>query len=340
MAHQQQPELAGWKKELARAFRRPEELLRYLDCDAPELLEARPATADFPMLVPRGFAALMRRADPRDPLLLQVLPSAAESLPVAGYCKDPVDDRAACRAPGLLRKYAGRALIIVSGACAVHCRYCFRRHFSYTRQLLAHPNTDQGEERIHAALAAIAATPNVHEVILSGGDPLLLDDDALSRLVKHIEQLEQVRRLRLHTRLPVVLPSRITPALCTLLSSSRLRPVLVIHANHAAELGAAAATALDKLAQARIPLLNQSVLLRNVNDNAEVLAALAERLFDLGVINYYLHQLDRVDGAAHFEVADEQARQLLASLHARLPGYLVPRLVREIPGAPGKTPLA
>ena len=283
------------------------------------------------MLVPRGFAALMQPGDPRDPLLLQVLPQAAEQLSVEGFRADPVQDAEAIRAPGLLQKYRGRALLLVTGACALHCRYCFRRQFPYAEHASG--------QRFDAALAVLQESSDVREVILSGGDPLMLDDDALAYLLSRLEAIGHLRRLRLHTRLPVVLPSRVTSALCRLLSRGRLRPVIVTHVNHPAELGGAAADALDRLGRARIPLLNQSVLLRGVNDDADLLATLAERLFDLGVTNYYLHQLDRVSGAAHFEVDDGRALRLQRQLRERLPGYLVPRLVREQPGASHKTPL-
>jgi EF-P beta-lysylation protein EpmB len=326
-----EPGRLGWKAELAQAFTRPADLLRYLGIAQAELAGAVAASDQFRTLVPRGFAALMRPGDARDPLLLQVLPRAAELLPAAGFCADPVGDAGAIRAPGLLQKYAGRALLLVTGACAVHCRYCFRRQFPYAEHASG--------QRFDAALDALQASADVPEVILSGGDPLMLDDDALASLVARLETIDHLRRLRLHTRLPVVLPSRVTSALCRRLSRGRLRPVLVIHANHPAELDGAAADAIGRLGRAGIPVLNQSVLLRGINDDADVLATLAERLFDLGVTNYYLHQLDRVSGAAHFAVDDSRALFLQEQLRRRLPGYLVPRLVREQAGATHKTPL-
>jgi EF-P beta-lysylation protein EpmB len=232
-----------------------------------------------------------------------------------------------------LQKYAGRALLLATGACAVHCRYCFRRHFPYA-------DDGASRERLSRALDALAQATDIGEIILSGGDPLLLDDGALGALVERLDAIGHLRRLRLHTRLPVVLPSRITPGLLGVLEGTRLRPVIVIHANHPAELDSDAAAALTALGAARIPLFNQSVLLRGVNDDAGVLAELSERLFELGVVNYYLHQLDRVAGSAHFEVSDDSALGIMDALRARLPGYLIPRLVREIPGAPSKTPLS
>jgi len=326
-----EPGTLGWKTDLAQAFTRPADLLQYLGIAQDSLAGAMSASEQLRMLVPRGFAALMQPGDPHDPLLLQVLPRAAELLPAAGFCADPVGDEGAIRAPGLLQKYAGRALLLATSACAVHCRYCFRRQFPYAEHASG--------QRFDAALDVLQASADVREVILSGGDPLMLDDDVLASLVARLEPIDHLRRLRLHTRLPVVLPSRVTSALCRLLSRARLRPVMVIHVNHPAELRDAAADAIGRLGRAGIPLLNQSVLLRGINDDADVLAKLAERLFDLGVTNYYLHQLDRVCGAAHFEVDNSRALLLQEQLRQRLPGYLVPRLVREQAGEKHKTPV-
>jgi EF-P beta-lysylation protein EpmB len=321
-----------WKRELAEAFTRAPALLAYLGLDSASLARDIDTARDFPMLVPRSYADAMRRGDPADPLLRQVLPLKSERKRVAGYARDPVDDTAARRAPGLLQKYAGRALLMPTGACAVHCRYCFRRHYPYA---------DSGPrgKRLDDVLQTLADAVDINEVILSGGDPLMLDDSALAELTARLAQIAHLRRLRLHTRLPVVLPSRITASLCRTFAECRLRPVVVIHANHPAELGPATRAALARLRACGTILFNQSVLLRGVNDDAAVLAALAEALFEAGVVNYYLHQLDRVEGAAHFEVPDDRALSLMAELRAWLPGYLVPRLVREEPGAPSKTPL-
>jgi len=321
-----------WKRDLALAFTRPAELLAYLGLDPALAVGGGEAAHGFPLLVPRGFADLMEPGNAADPLLRQVLPLPDEDTERPGYTRDPVGDRNAVLAPGLLQKYPHRALLITTGACAVHCRYCFRRHFPYREETSRANRT--------AALSALALRPDIDEVILSGGDPLMLDDAALGRLLDRIEDIAHVTRLRLHTRLPVVLPSRITPALCERLAGSRLKTVVVIHANHPAELGAAAAAALDALGARRLLLLNQAVLLRGVNDDPDVLAALSERLFALGVRPYYLHMLDRVAGAAHFDVAEERARRLMNHLRARLSGYLMPRLAREVPGADSKVTLA
>ncbi|MBK1701728.1 EF-P beta-lysylation protein EpmB [Thiococcus pfennigii] len=327
-------QIPQWRRDLVGAFTRPSELLGYLGLDPAALpTVANDAAADFPFLVPRAFAAQMRRGDPDDPLLSQVLPRREELAPCPGFGEDPVGDGAAQCAPGLLRKYPGRALLIATGACAIHCRYCFRRHYPY-------PRATAGRDATAAALAAIAADPSIEEVILSGGDPLLLDERRLTRLVNALEAIPHLRRLRLHTRAPVVLPNRVDGPLCRLLATTRLRPLVVIQANHAHELGEAARAALAALREAGVQLLNQSVLLRGVNDETERLIALSEALFECGVLPYYLHLLDRVRGAAHFEVDTGRAGHLLAEVRARLPGYLVPRLVREEVGRPSKTPIA
>jgi EF-P beta-lysylation protein EpmB len=326
-----QPE--GWQRELAEGFRLPSELLAALGLDP--ALPGVDLAADnpFPQRVPVSYVRRMRYGDPADPLLRQVLPLLAErEPPPPGFLRDPVGDLAAERAPGVLRKYRGRALLITTGACAIHCRYCFRRHYPYGDAMRA-------EDEWQAALEAIAGGEDLTEVILSGGDPLSLANHRLAALVERLEALPRLRRLRLHTRLPVVLPSRVDDALIRLLADTRLKPVVVIHANHPAEIDEEVRGALARLAAAGAILLNQSVLLRGVNDDAGVLAELSEALFEAGVTPYYLHMLDRVAGAAHFEVEQERAREIHAQLRGRLPGYLVPRLVREEPGADAKTPV-
>ncbi len=324
---------AAWQRLLAEAVTDPAELVALLGLD-PALVEpARRAAARFGLRVPRGFVARMRRGDPADPLLRQVLPLGAELDEVPGFVADPVGELASAVAPGVLHKYAGRALLVATGACAVHCRYCFRREFPYEAQAAA-------AGRWRHAVAALAADPDVHEAILSGGDPLSLGNARLGALVGELESLPQLRRLRIHTRQPVVLPERVDAGLLALLGGTRLKVVVVIHANHAAEIDGAVERALGALAARGALLLNQSVLLAGVNDSAEALADLSERLGAAGVLPYYLHLLDRVRGAAHFEVAEETAVALVESLRQRLPGYLVPRLVREEPGAGSKTPVA
>ena len=320
---------AGWAREWAGGFSRVGELLDWLGLDAGALGVSELAERSFPFRVTRSWAARIRPGDPADPLLRQVLPVAAETLSRPGFGSDPVGDLESQRAPGLLQKYAGRALLITTGSCAIHCRYCFRREFPYSSQRLSPRQLDQ-------TLAAIADDAGLHEVILSGGDPLSLPDGHLAELLGRLAMIPQIRRIRIHTRLPVVLPSRVGAGLLDLLTRPPQPVVMVVHSNHAQELDGEVAQALGRLRAAGITLLNQAVLLRGVNDDTGALAALSERLFDCGVLPYYLHQLDRVQGAAHFEVDDARARALMRELSARLPGYLVPRLVREVAGEPAK----
>lgn len=321
-----------WQDALRDAVRSPAELLELLGLPR-TLLDAYPRAAQsFPLRVPRAYVARMRRHDPDDPLLRQVLPLAAEDDDSAGYGPDPVGDLAALTAPGVLHKYRGRALLVTTGACGVHCRYCFRRHFPYGD---ANPAVDQWRP----ALAYIATDTTISEVILSGGDPLSLPDARLAELIEQLAALPHVRRLRLHTRLPIVLPERVDDGLCAWLAATPLQKVVVVHANHANEIDSATAAALGRLRGCGATLLNQSVLLRGVNDAVASLAELSEALFAAGVLPYYLHLLDKVGGAAHFDVTETEAVRLVAELRARLPGYLVPRLVREIAGEASKRPI-
>lgn len=290
------------------------------------------AAGDFGLRVPRSFADRMRHGDARDPLLRQVLPLADELRPVAGYTQDPVGDRAAHKGPALLRKYHGRALVMTTGSCAVHCRYCFRRHFPYYKQSVR-------ESLLCDLFDEIRADGSIEEVILSGGDPLSLGDSRLATLVNGIRAIGHVKRLRVHSRLPVILPSRVTPGLIQLLASGQVPAVVVLHINHPREIDAEVRQSLGAMRSAGISLLNQAVLLKGVNDDADTLCELSETCFDAGILPYYLHQLDPVSGAAHFAVDDQQARDIAQRLRARLPGYLVPRLVREIAGAESKVPL-
>jgi EF-P beta-lysylation protein EpmB len=309
----------------------PRELLALLGLS--HLANRLPAgDAGFPLKVPRGFVARMRHGDPDDPLLRQVLPQLAECDEVPGFIDDAVGDLAAAKDHGVLHKYEGRALLIAAGSCAVNCRYCFRRHFPYAEELAA---THAWRE----AVACLAADPSIREVILSGGDPLVLSTQKLTNLTDALRGLPHVLRLRVHSRLPVVLPERIDAAFCAWLSGLPLQRVVVLHANHPDELDASVGAACSRLREAGATLLNQSVLLRGINDDAGTLADLSERLFAFGVLPYYLHQLDRVRGTAHFEVPDARARELAGMLRMRLPGYLVPLLVREVPGGVAKRPL-
>jgi EF-P beta-lysylation protein EpmB len=323
---------ASWQQQLAEAITDPQELLRLLDLAPQHVPAALSAASAFRLRVPHSFVRRMRRGDPADPLLLQVLPGARELIETPGFNVDPLAEQAAARAPGLLQKYFGRALLITTGACAVHCRYCFRREYPYAE-------ADTGG-RWRSALETIAADDSIEEVILSGGDPLALNDARLRQLTDALRKLPQVRRLRLHTRTPVVLPARVDDGFIGWLASLPWPTVIVLHANHANEIDAAVRAAAARLRSAGATLLNQSVLLAGINDSLAALEALSQALWSAQVLPYYLHLLDRVRGTAHFEVSESQARLLLAQLAARLPGYLVPRLARESAGAPAKTVIA
>jgi EF-P beta-lysylation protein EpmB len=285
----------------------------------------------FPLRVTHSFAARMRTGDINDPLLLQVLPLHLENQLTPGYSTDPVGDLPASKSPGVIHKYHGRVLLITTGACAIHCRYCFRRHFPYSH---ANPAADDW----HQALQYIARDSSISEVILSGGDPLSLSDQKLLHLASLLAQIPHVTTLRIHSRLPIVVPQRISDTFIAQLAALRLQIVMVIHTNHANEINTEVLTALEQLRRYNIPLLNQSVLLHNINDNARTLAALSRALFAHGVMPYYLHTLDAVQGAAHFAVDKQSLRAIYAELSRLLPGYLLPKLVTERADADYKIP--
>ena len=309
------------------------QLLQRLELSPAQAGFSPEAALDFPLRVPRAYADLMERGNPADPLLRQVLATGEETAEVYGYGGDPLAESEFSPVPGILHKYHGRVLLVVTGAFAVHCRYCFRRHFPYNEQQATGARLDE-------ALAWLEQRPDVEEVILSGGDPLSLSDRRLAELLSRLRAIPHLRRLRIHTRLPVVEPARLTPRLREELTDNPWQTLLVLHANHGREIAAALTQGLELLRRDGVTLLNQAVLLRGVNDAPEELASLSERLFAAGVLPYYLHLLDPVAGAAHFEVPEERARLLHEQLRARMPGYLVPRLVREDPGATAKTLVA
>jgi len=318
---------------LTQTITKPEVLFEALGLDARLLPGARAANQTFALRVPAPYLARIRRGDPDDPLLKQVLPVGAELEEQPGYVADPLEERAARRAPGLLQKYAGRALLIATQACAIHCRYCFRREFPYAEQA-----SEEGA-RWSEALAAIAADSSIEEVILSGGDPLSLSDARLQQITDALAAMPHVKRVRVHTRTPVVLPQRVDDGLCAWLATIRQPVVFVLHVNHPDEIDADVRNACARLRAAGVTLLNQSVLLAGVNDDVETLKRLSVDLMAAGVLPYYLHLPDRVRGTAHFDVAKGRAKALIAALTSQLSGYLVPRLVREIPGQPSKTPV-
>jgi L-lysine 2,3-aminomutase len=317
---------------MAAAVTDPAELCRLLDLPQALAHEAAEAAAGFPLLVPREFLARARHGDSADPLVVQVLPKAAEKAATAGYSTDPLGEAGSTCCPGLLWKYHGRSLMVTTGACAVHCRFCFRRHFPYAAEQIA--------ADWEAPLARIAAETSLDEVILSGGDPLSIADEHLARLARRLAKIRHLKRLRLHTRVPIMVPQRVDNELLSWLRETRLTSVVVVHVNHPAEIDAAVAAALGRLVDAGIPVLSQAVLLRGVNDRVEILAELCSRLLDLRVMPYYLHQLDRVAGAAHFAVPETTGIALMAQLRKLLPGYGVPRYVRETAGGQNKEVLA
>lgn len=326
------PRSADWKNALSEAIRDPAELLSLLQLPRDLLPAAREAAREFPLRVPRGYLTGMEKGNPDDPLLRQVLPLNDELLSVEGFNADPVGDSQASALPGLLHKYNKRVLLTLTGACAIHCRYCFRRHFPYGDE-------NPGRDNWQGVVDYLTQHPEVEELILSGGDPLMLDTTQLYRLTDKLIPLQQLKRLRIHTRLPVVLPERIDSGLLAWLNTLPWQIIVVIHANHPEELGHGQQIALEQLQQLGVTLLNQSVLLRGINDTTSTLIALSRRLFECNVLPYYLHQLDRVSGASHFEVHEQQSKNLLRSMQDNLPGYLVPRLVREIAGKPCKQTL-
>lgn len=316
----------SWQQQLARAITDPLELIQVLGLPESLAAGARQAAISFPLKVTEAYLSCIRKGDPNDPLLRQILPQSEENQHLPGFVTDPVGDAQASPAPGLIHKYQGRALLITTPACAIHCRYCFRRHYPYQQ-------ASANRENLDIALDIIEQDKSINEIILSGGDPLTLSDQRLQQLIYKIEAIEHVSILRIHSRLPVILPDRITDSFTETLVNTRLHPVLVIHSNHPNELSQEVMSGLLQLQQNSITLLNQSVLLKNINDDTDTLVEMSHKLFSAGVLPYYLHMLDPVQGAAHFQVDDEDALELYQSLRARLPGYLVPKLVREIAGS-------
>ena len=326
-------ESASWQQLLTDSITTPESLLQQLDLDpAHWLVGARAGHRLFPVRVPVPYLGRIEKGNPDDPLLRQILPLDAETEHKSGYVRDPLAEAGAIPATGLIRKYRSRALLMVTGQCAINCRYCFRRHFPYDQHRLA-------PEARTAALDVLRQAPEINEVIFSGGDPLAVNDRLLARWSQELAGIPHLRRLRIHTRLPIVIPQRVNGPLLDWLASSRLQTVMVLHVNHPNELDHDTRQALLKLRNAGVTLLNQSVILKGVNDSVVTLAELSEALFESGVLPYYLHAFDPVEGAHHFNVSDDEARGLVRSLVEQLPGFLVPRLVREVPGKPGKTPL-
>ncbi|MCL6415621.1 EF-P beta-lysylation protein EpmB [Aestuariirhabdus sp. Z084] len=321
---------SSWQQLLGDAIRDPNQLLQALDLEAEASSLLEQAHQQFSVVVPEPYLARIKRGDPKDPLLLQVLPSAQELHQTPGFNSDPLGEAASNPLPGLIHKYHNRVLLTLAGHCAINCRYCFRRHFPYQ---------DNTPDRAHwlKVLDYIHQRPEIDEVIFSGGEPLAVNDQRLAWLCAELDKIPHLKRLRIHTRMPVVIPQRIDDRLLHWMGEGRLHKIMVIHSNHPNEIDEAVALAMHKLSRHGVRLLNQSVLLHGINDNEATLEALSNRLFDAGVQPYYLHLLDRVEGAAHFEVAEKRAQQIIANLRGRCSGYLVPSLVRESAGKNAKT---
>ena len=319
----------NWQQQLALAFNNIDDLCRYLHLSPKDLPVSAAAAASFPLRVPLSFAACMQKGDPHDPLLRQVLPVNDELSVYPGFNNDPVGDLASATLTGVLHKYHGRALFINTGSCAINCRYCFRRNFPYADLQL-------GKQAENAGISYIQENPDITEVILSGGDPLLLSDARLAKLLQQLNAIKHLKRIRIHSRLPIVLPARITDEFINTLTQSAKQIVLVVHCNHANEINPRVIAACQRLRSHGITLFNQSVLLQGVNDNVAALCALNEQLFSHGVIPYYLHLLDKATGTGHFDVSEAAATGLIKQVQAALPGYLVPKLVKEQAGALSK----
>lgn len=321
----------SWQKELGSVVTDPKQLLSLLNIDSNDYVQHFKARKLFPVRVPHSFIKRMKKGDINDPLLKQVMPISKEFVVSQGYSEDPLEEHETV-AEGLLHKYKNRVLMIVKAGCAINCRYCFRRHFPYQ-------DNSPNKERWQAALNYIRSHDEISEVIFSGGDPLMASDEHLAWLIAQLENISHVTRLRIHSRLPVVIPNRVTQNLVSTLKNSRLKAVMVLHINHPNEVNLELSNALEPFREARIPLFNQSVLLRGVNDNADILSTLSEVLFDSGIQPYYLHLFDAVQGAAHFDVNEDKAIGIVNEMLASLPGFLMPKLVREVAGQANKTPI-
>ena len=321
-----------WQIQLSGGYSRVEELLTALNLKPDDLPRRLRAHGEFPLRVPKAFVSKMEPGNPNDPLLLQILPQAQELTPAPGFNSDPLEEARFTPVPGLIHKYRSRVLLTTSGACAVNCRYCFRRHFPYGDHRISQP-------QIQAIVAYLQQHPEINEVIFSGGDPLAISNSRFAALVEQLSDLPHITRLRIHTRFPVVIPERIDQSLLQLMEQPRFQWLMVIHSNHPNELDPDLARAMALLRERRVTLLNQSVLLKGINDSARTLARLSDQLFSMGVMPYYLHLLDPVAGSAHFQVAEPDSVKIYQDLLGILPGYLVPKLVREAPDRPSKTPI-
>ena len=321
---------SDWKSELSNCISSIDQLLQLLGLSSKDLNASQLASQGFSIKVPLHYAELMEYGNPEDPLLKQVLPIEAELNQDPSFSIDPVNESEYNPVPGIVHKYRNRVLMIISPNCAINCRYCFRRHFPYQENR-------QSKQQWLQALDYLKDRPEINEVIYSGGDPLAANDNFLSWLTQQIETIKHIKRLRIHSRLPVVIPSRIDTQLLTWLSSSRLKPTMVLHINHANEIDVKLCQSVEKLKTAGITVLNQSVLLKGINDSSQALINLSEKLFDAGIMPYYLHLLDPVQGASHFDIPVDKALKIFSHIQAELPGFLLPKLVQEKAGETSKS---
>lgn len=322
-----------WQQHLAQAITSLPELIDHLGLPASLAQQGTEAHRSFKLLVPKPYLSRIEQGNPNDPLLLQILPSAAEMQTVAGYSKDPLEEANHNPQKAIVHKYKRRLLVITTGTCAVNCRYCFRRHFPYGDNQLA-------QAEWQSVIDYLENHPEINEVILSGGDPLMMKDALLADKIRKLDALPQIKRLRIHSRLPVVIPARVCDGMLDWIHASRLDIVMVWHINHANEVDAELTYAAQRLTQAGVTLLNQAVLLKGINDSVEAQVNLSEAVFRAGLLPYYLFTLDPVEGAAHFDIPIEDAQRLMGKVAAELPGYLVPRLAKEIPGKSAKSVFA
>ena len=321
---------SDWKTELSHCVNSIDELLNQLGLKAEDLNATEQAANEFSIKVPQSFVQLMEYGNPNDPLLKQVLPITSELQVDNNFSTDPVDESSFNPVPGIVHKYRNRVLMIISPNCAINCRYCFRRHFPYDENR-------QSKQQWLKALDYLKTKPEINEVIFSGGDPLAANDHFLRWLTAEIESIQHIKRLRIHTRLPVVIPSRVDDQLLNWLGNTRLKPTLVLHINHANEINEALRQGVNRLKKSGITVLNQSVLLKGINDNSDQLISLSEKLFDAGIMPYYLHMLDPVQGASHFDVSMDRAVEIFRQIQTELPGFLVPKLVQERAGERSKS---
>ncbi len=318
-----------WQVSLKNAFKDPQKLITYLKLPKALIDPAQKASQLFPLLAPKDYVKRIKKGDPNDPLLLQILPLKEELIVHPSFHKDPVGDLKSSMVPGILQKYNERVLLITTGACAIHCRYCFRRHFPYS-------SVPVGIKNWISSLSKIKDNPEIEEIILSGGDPLVLTDKSIAHLLQYIETMPYISRIRFHTRLPIVLPNRITSNLLHIFKQFQKTIIIVVHANHPNEIQGQCVKALQKLKKQGLLLLNQTVLLKNINDSSDIQQSLNKKLIQYGVLPYYLHQFDRVQNAAHFEVPISNGLQIMKKLQQTTSGYLIPKYVQEIPGYPSK----